>query len=79
MLKGDLERALEVMLQRFERVETRSTGVLPGHVAERLEALPPSEITSVFLEERVEAFRLDQKLEAILSGPQAARTEERLQ
>ena len=52
------------MLQRFKRVETQSTGVLPGHVAERLEALPPSEVTSWSLEERAEAVRLDQKWEA---------------
>ena len=28
-LKGDFERALEVMQQRFKRVETQSTGPLP--------------------------------------------------
>ena len=61
VLRGDLERASEVMLQRFKRVETQSTGVLPGHVAERLEALPPSEVTSLSLKERAEAVRLDQK------------------
>ena len=60
-LKGDLERALGVMLQRLKRVETQSTGVLPRHRARRLEILPPSETASSSREERAEAIRPDQK------------------
>ena len=57
------------MLKRLKRVETQSTGVLPGHVAERPEALPPSEITLSSLEERAEAIRRDQQWEAYRGIP----------
>jgi len=61
ILQGNLEKGLEILLQRWKRVEAVATGLLPSKAAEHLELLPPTKPTSLSLEEREEAAAMNQK------------------
>ena len=61
ILQGNLEKGLEILLQRWKRVEAVATGLLPSKAAEHLELLPPTKPTSLSLEEREEAAMMNQK------------------
>ena len=61
ILKGNLEAGMEILLQRWKRVEAVATGLLPSKAAEHLELLPPTKPTSLSLEEREEAATMSQR------------------
>jgi len=61
VLKGNLEGALEVLLQRFKSIESLNNGTLPPEAARNLEVIPNLEITSLSLDERNEAIALQRK------------------
>ena len=61
VLKGNLEGALEVLLQRFKSIESLNNGTLPPEAARNLEVIPKLEITSLSLDERNEAIALQRK------------------
>ena len=61
ILKGDLERGLDVLSQCFKRVEAQAAGLMSKEVAERLEIIPRTEVTCVSLAGREEATEPDQK------------------
>ena len=68
ILEGKLEEALDVMSQRFKRVEAQDSGELKGHVASRLELKPAPRVTSQSLEEREEVADLDRKWQKYKAG-----------
>ena len=68
ILEGKLEEALDVMSQRFKRVEAQDSGELKGHVASRLELIPAPRVTSLSLEEREEVADLDRKWQKYKAG-----------
>ena len=68
ILEGKLEEALDVMSQRFKRVEAQDSGELKGHVASRLELIPAPRVTSLSLEEREEVVDLDRKWQEYQAG-----------
>ena len=61
ILKGNLERGLDVLVQRFKRIEAQATGVMDGATAERLEITPRLEVSSLSPEEREEAVDLERR------------------
>ena len=61
ILEGKLEEALDVMAQRFKRIEAQDSGELKGHIASRLELIPEARVTSLSLEEKGEAVDLDRR------------------
>ena len=61
ILSGNLEPALEILLQRFKAVESVASGTLSGAVAQNLEVIPQTEISSLGLSERNEAVALDKR------------------
>jgi len=61
ILQGNLETGMEILLQRWKRVEAVATGLLPSKAAEHLELLPPTKPTSLSLEEREEAATMSQR------------------
>ena len=65
VLKGNLEGALEVLLQRFKSIESVNTGALPPEAAQNLEIVPHLEISSLTLDERNEAIGLQRKWEKL--------------
>ena len=68
ILEGKLEEALDVMSQRFKRVEAQDSRELKGHVASRLELIPAPRVTSLSLEEREEVADLDRKWQKYKAG-----------
>ena len=58
ILCGDLEPALDVLLQRFKSVESVATGTLEAPVAMNLEVIPETTVSSLSLSERTEAGAL---------------------
>ena len=61
ILKGNLERGLDVLVQRFKRIEAQATGAMDGATAERLEITPRLEVSSLSPEEREEAVDLERR------------------
>ena len=61
ILQGRLEEGLEILLQRWKRVEAVATGTLSSRAAEHLELLPPTQPTSLSLEEREECAELSRR------------------
>ena len=61
ILKGKLENGLELLLQRFKRVEAQATNLLPGPVAEHLEIAQVSRNSSLSLCERELSTELNKK------------------
>ena len=61
ILQGRLEEGLEILLQRWKRVEAVATGTLTSRAAEHLELLPPTLPTSLSLEERDERAELSKR------------------
>ena len=74
ILKGDLEPALEILLQRFKAVESVATGTLSGAVAQNLEVIPQSGVSSLGLSERTEAVALDRRWSKVKSLKDANRS-----
>ena len=64
ILQGRLEEGLEILLQRWKRVEAVATGTLSSKAAEHLELLPPTLPTSLSLEEREECAELSKRWSA---------------
>ena len=58
MLKGELEQAVELLLQRFKSVEALATGSLPSEASRFLELIPPQTGSCLIDEEREEAIAL---------------------
>ena len=61
VLKGQVEQGMDLLVQRFKRVEAEATGIMKGSSAEHLELLGPTKSTSLSLEEREEAAALELK------------------
>jgi hypothetical protein len=61
ILQGNLEKGLDILAQRFKRIEAQATGMMSKAVAERLEIIPRSEVTCLSLDEREEATELDRR------------------
>ena len=61
ILQGKLEEGMEILLQRWKRVEAVATGVLPPKAAEHLELLPPTKPTTLSLAEREECAELGKR------------------
>ena len=61
ILKGNLEEALDILAQRFKRVEAEDSGALGKDLAARLEIIPEAKITSLSLEEQEEVADLDRR------------------
>ena len=61
ILQGNLEGGMDILLQRWKRVEAVATGLLPAQAAEHLELLPPTKPTSLSLAEREEAATMSQR------------------
>ena len=61
ILQGKLEEGLEILLQRWKRVEAVATGTLSAKAAEHLELLPPTLPTALSLEEREECAELSKR------------------
>jgi len=61
ILCGDLEPALEILLQRFKSVESVATGTLEAPVAMNLEVIPETTVSSLSLSERTEAVALNKR------------------
>ena len=61
VLKGQIEQGMDLLVQRFKRVEAEATGIMKGSSAEHLELLGPTKSTSLSLEEREEAAGLELK------------------
>ena len=61
ILRGNFERGLDVLVQRFKRIEAQATGVMDGATAERLEITPRLEVSSLCPEEREEAVDLERR------------------
>ena len=61
ILKGQLEEGLEILLQRWKRVEAVATGALTPRAAEHLELLPPTKPTALSVDEREECAELNRR------------------
>ena len=61
ILEGKLEETLDEMAQQFRRTRAQDSGELKGHIASRLELMPEVRVTSLSLEEKVEAVDLDRR------------------
>ena len=61
ILEGKLEEGLDILAQRFKRVEAQDSGVLRGELASRLEVIPEAQVTSLSLEEREEVAEMDRR------------------
>ncbi len=59
VLKGQLERGLEVLLQRFKSVESFATGTLSSSASGRLEVIQRQGVSALTPEEMEEAHHLD--------------------
>ena len=68
ILMGNLEEALDILAQRFKRVEAEDSGTLHRDLAERLEIIPEAKITSLSLDEQEEVANLDRKWRAYAEG-----------
>ena len=67
ILSENLEPVLEILLQRFKAVESVASGTLSGAVAQNLEVIPQTEISSLGLSERNEAVALDKRWSRVWS------------
>ena len=65
VLKGNLEGALEILLQRFKSIESTSTGTLAKDVAQNLELVPKLEVSALSLAERNEAVALQRRWDRV--------------
>ena len=70
ILQGQLEKGLDILSQRFKRVEAQAVGSLPPDVAERLEIIPDAEVSALSLEEREEATALSSRWQRYLDKRQ---------
>ena len=61
ILECKLEEGLDVLAQRFKRVEAQDSGMLRPDLASRLEVIPDARVTSLSLEEREEVTDLDRR------------------
>ena len=61
VLQGNLEGALEILLQRFKSIESSTAGVLSKDVAHNLELFPQLGVSSLSLAERNEAASFQRK------------------
>ena len=68
ILKGNLEEALDILAQRFKRVEAEDSGALHRDLAERLEVIPEARITSLSLDEQEEVANMDRKWRTYKDG-----------
>ena len=69
ILEGRLEESLDILAQRFKRVEAQDSGALRPELAARLEIIPVAQISSLSLEEKEEVTDLDRKWQKYLDGP----------
>ena len=77
ILEGMLEEGLDVLAQRFKRVEAQDSGILRGDLASRLELIPDMQVTSLSLEEHGEVAdvnRRKQRYEKLGRGKSLRRT-----
>ena len=72
ILQGNLEAGMEILLQRWKRIEAVATGTLPARAAEHLELLPPTRPTTLTLEEREEAAAMSARWASYEKKTQAA-------
>ena len=63
--EGRLEESLDILAQRFKRVEA----ALRPELAARLEIIPVAQVSSLSLEEKEEVTDLDRKWQKYLDGP----------
>ena len=68
MLKGELEQAVELLLQRFKSVEALATGSLPSEASRYLELIPPQAGSCLIDEEREEAMALQKSWKKYQKG-----------
>ena len=68
ILEGRLEESLDIVAQRFKRVEVQDSGALRPELAARLEIMPGAQISGLSLEEE-EVTDLDRKWQKYLDGP----------
>ena len=68
ILQGNLEEALDILAQRFKRVEAEDSGTLHRDLAERLEVIPDARITSLSLDEQEEVANMDRKWRTYKDG-----------
>ena len=61
ILKGKLEEGLEILLQRWKRVEAVATGAMTPKAAEHLELLPPTRPSALSVDEREECAELNRR------------------
>ena len=61
ILQGKLEEGMDILLQRWKRVEAVATNMLPPKAAEHLELLPPTRPTALSLDEREECAELSRR------------------
>ena len=61
ILKGKLEEGLEILLQRWKRVEAVATGAMTPKAAEHLELLPPTRPSALSVDEREECAVLNRR------------------
>ena len=69
ILEGRLEESLDILAQRFKRVEAQDSGALRPELAARLEIIPVAQVSSLSLEEKEEVTDLDRKWQKYLDGP----------
>jgi len=68
ILKGNLEGALDILAQRFKRVEAEDSGQLHRDLAARLEVIPEARVTCLSLDEREEVSNLDRRWKTYAEG-----------
>ena len=68
ILKGNLEGALDILAQRFKRVEAEESGQLHRDLAARQEAIPETRMTCLSLDERKEVSSLDRRWKTYAEG-----------
>jgi len=68
ILKGNLEGALDILAQRFKRVEAEDSGQLHRDLAARLEVIPEARVTCLSLDEREEVSNLDRRWKTYTEG-----------
>jgi hypothetical protein len=68
ILKGNLEEALDILAQRFKRVEAEDSGQLHKDLAGRLEVIPDARVTCLSLDEQEEVANLDRRWKTYAEG-----------
>ena len=68
ILKGNLETALDILAQRFKRVEAEDSGQLHKDLAARLEVIPEARVTCLSLDEQEEVANLDRRWKTYTDG-----------